>query len=48
MHVYASLYKPIIGSDDGLSPIGGNALTGSLLNGHWKQYLVKLESKYYS
>ena len=30
MHVYASL-KPIIDSDDGLSPIEANAINGSLL-----------------
>ena len=40
-HVYASL-KPIIGSDDGLSPIEANAITGSLLIGPWKQCSVKL------
>ena len=46
-HVYASL-KPIIGSDDGLSPIEANAITGSLLIGPWKQCSVKLQFKYYS
>ena len=40
-HIYASL-KPIIGSDDGLSPIEVNAITGSLLIGPWKQCSVKL------
>ena len=40
-HVYASL-KPIIGSDDGLSSIEANAITGSLLIGPWKQCSVKL------
>ena len=38
---YASL-KLIIGSDDGLSPIETNAITGSLLIGPWKQCSVKL------
>ena len=41
MHVYASL-KPIIGSDDGLSPIEANAITGSLLIGPWRQCSVQL------
>ena len=40
-HVYASL-KLIIGSDDGLSPIETNAITGSLLIGPKKQCSVKL------
>ena len=40
-HVYASL-KPIIGSDDGLSPIEANAITGALLTGPWKECSVKL------
>ena len=40
-HVYASL-KPIIRSDDGLSPIEANAIIGSLLIGPWKQCSVKL------
>ena len=40
-HVYVSL-KSIIGSDDGLSPIEANAITGSLLIGPWKQCSVKL------
>ena len=39
-HVYASL-KPIIGSDDGLSPIEANAIIGSLLIGPWKQFSAK-------
>ena len=38
---YESL-KLIIGSDDGLSPIETNAITGSLLIGPWKQCSVKL------
>ena len=40
-HAYASL-KPIIRSDDGLSPIEANAIIGSLLIGPWKQCSVKL------
>ena len=40
-HVYASL-KLIIGSNDGLSAIETNAITGSLLIGPKKQCSVKL------